>query len=130
MGTIISFFTGNLWVWICVAVAGVALACGLYVADLKHVISTQADTITKQITDIKNLQNELVTKRSEIEAQNARVKQMEVDKKANEEKAEKEKVLIQTKYENLRNSLNFKVDENASNANDVKLFVNGFHWVR
>ena len=139
MDTLIGLFTGtSKWLYIALVVCGLgffstsALSISLF-ADktaLKNTVETQSKELTKKANEIKALQDTLVVKRGEIEAQNARIKQMEVDKKANEEKAEKEKALIQTKYENLRNSLNFKVDENASNANDVKLFVNGFHWVR
>ena len=137
--TVLGLFTGTQkWVYIALAVCALGfagmtwLSVELY-ADkkaLKIVNATQAESITKQKNKIDELQNTLVIKRGEIEAQNARLKQMEADKAKNEAKAKEEKALITKKYESLRDSLNFKVDKNATNANDVKQFVNGFHWVR
>lgn len=139
LSTVLGLFTGTQkWVYIALVSLGVAfistsaLSISLFVDKkvLENVNKTQAKFITKQKSKIDELQNTLVEKRGLIDAQNARLKEMEVDKKKSEAKAEEEKAEISKKYESLRNSLNFKVDENASNANDVKQFVNGFHWVR
>lgn len=139
MPDLLGLFTGeSKYVYIALVVCALgfagmtALSINLY-ADKKAlniVNEAQAKSITEQKAKIDELQNTLVIKRGEIEAQNARMKQMEADKAKNEAKADEEKALITKKYESLRDSLNFKVDENATNANDVKQFVNGFHWVR
>lgn len=139
MGTLLGIFTGSSkWLYIALVVCAVgfvgasALSISLFVDKevLQKTNEKQEKSITKQASNIKDLQNTLVEKRGLIEAQNTRIKQMEVDKAKNEAKAEAEKALIQKRYDSLRGSLNFKVDENATNANDVKQFVNGFRWVR
>ncbi|MFB1009092.1 MAG: hypothetical protein QMB85_08410 [Sulfurospirillum sp.] len=139
LSSVLGLFTGdNKYVYIALLICGLGfagmtwLSVELY-ADkkaLKTINEKQAKSITEQKAKIDELQNTLVVKRGEIEAQNARLKQMEADKAKNEAKAKEEKALITKKYESLRDSLNFKVDKNATNANDVKQFVNGFHWVR
>jgi len=139
MSFLIDLFTGSSkWLYIALLVCAIgfvgasALSLSLYgdKAALNATVKKQTETITKQASDIKELQNTLVVKRAEIATQNARVKELEANIKIGQENAKKEIEAIASKYEVLRQSLNFKVDENATNANDVKSFINGFHWVR
>ncbi|WP_442765833.1 hypothetical protein [Sulfurospirillum cavolei] len=133
--TVLELFTGTQkWVYIALSVLVLSFIgnISLYINNgiLKNVNDRQEKSITKQESTISELQNTLVEKRGLIDAQNARLKQMEADKAKNEAKAKEENEAISEKYKSLRDSLNFKVDENATNANDVKQFINGFHWVR
>ena len=133
--TVLELFTGTQkWVYIALSVLVLSFIgnISLYINNgiLKNVNDRQEKSITKQESMIRELQNTLVEKRGLIDAQNVRLKQMEADKAKNEAKAKEENEAISKKYESLRDSLNFKVDENATNANDVKQFINGFHWVR
>lgn len=137
--TVLGLFTGaQKWLYIALVTLSVAfigtsaLSISLFVDKkvLENVNKKQEKSITKQESTIRELQNTIVEKRGLLDAQNARLKQIEADKAKNEAKAKEENEAISKKYKSLRDSLNFKVDENATNANDVKQFINGFHWVR
>jgi len=133
MGTIfktaLSFFSGNLWVWVCVAVGGIALACGLYVADLKHVISAQGDTITTQLSTIKDLQQTVANKKAEINIQNATIQSQKTNYANNLEKEKKSSVVIKEKYRLMIEQINsFKGDQNVSSCQNANNFLNSVSY--
>lgn len=128
--TTLSFFTGSsLWGWVCVSAAGVALALGLYVADLKHVISTQGDTITKQLTDIKELRQTVADKKAEINVQNATIQSQKTDYANNLEKQKKSSIIIKEKYRLIIEQINsFKGDQNVSSCQNANSFLNSVSY--
>lgn len=100
MGTLLGIFTGSSkWLYIALVVCAVgfvgasALSISLFVDKevLQETNEKQEKSITKQASDIKDLQNTLVEKRGLIEAQNTRIKQMEVVRQRMRQKPKRKK---------------------------------------
>lgn len=133
--TVLSFFTGDGKVWkIASIVLGVLLlTCSIYtgikVVSLNGTIADRDKTITKKESDIKELQTSLISKRAEIEAQNAVIKSNTADKEKKEAEAKEAKVEVKERYKVIIKTIEtFKEDKNATSCDNLGTFAHNLVW--
>ena len=120
----LSLLGDNLFKYLCIALS--ILSGVLWFSN-----RSQSHIITKQASDIKELQTTLVTKRAEIETRNALIKQNQSRYKVNLENANKANVDTKEHYKIIYKTIDtFKGDQNATDCDNLRNFGNAIKWVR
>lgn len=119
-----SIIGDNVFKYLCIVLAILSSVLWLNNRSLNN-------TITSKESTIKELQTTLISKRSEIETQNALIKQNEVQYKTNLENAKKANVEIKERYKIIYKNIDtFKGDQNATDCDNLRNFGNSIKWVR
>lgn len=134
MSFLLDLFTGgSKWLYIAliallIAFVGVsALSISLYADKTSLALQSklQGNTITKITSDNKELLKQVSEKRKEIDLVNEIAKQNATDKEKNIQIVKAEKIEIEARYKNFRDSLNkWKGDKNATSCQNAVNFVN------
>ena len=134
MFSLLGLFTGD-FNWKAVAVVlGLALVSGgLYHVVKVSTLNSKIELLDKDIAtkaeELKEAGDVIIKKRAEIEAQNAVIKQNEVDKEKNIAEVKEAKVEIKERFRVIvRNVDTFKGDTNATDCQNLKSFARGLTW--
>ena len=112
-----------------VALLGWGASLKIENSGLKTNIRDQAEMITKNNADIRDLQTILAQKRSEINLQNKIIEQNRIDKEEKDKEAEIKKEKIDQKYNLKKEEVkNYKGDTNASSFDNARQFLNSVDW--
>ena len=134
MFSLLGLFTGDFnWKAIAVVLGLALVSGGLYHVVKVSTLNSKIELLDKDIAtkaeELKEAGDVIIKKRSEIEAQNAVIKQNEVDKEKNIAEVKEAKVEIKERFRVIvRNVDTFKGDSNATDCQNLKSFARGLTW--
>lgn len=120
------FTSDSIYKYLCIG-----LGVALMVTDifLEMDINSLEAKLSLSENEVKALTATVAQKRTEIELQNALIKQNEADYNASLEEAKKQSVVIKEKYKVIYKTIdNFKEDKNATDCVNLRNFGNSITW--
>lgn len=138
--TILSLGTGSLWKGVSILLAGLLIAMSLFslkeivslhstISKKETVIDTQAKELTKKEATIKDLQEKVSLKQSEINLQNKKIQENATDQENKLKVVNEELAAITKRHRTLWEDIyKWEGDKNASSCDNARSFLNSRLW--